>query len=113
MLHPTVSMSIILHGRLLTVQSGLRCRLRKRLTLPAARMVHLRLTYQHHTALRHLYRSLRNLTSTGPTLNDQYRNRLTVTHSSAQTLQRTSALRGHRHLSRRQPENHPTLRPRV
>jgi len=110
---PTVSVSIILHGHLLTVQSGRRCRLRKRPTLPVACMVHLRLTHQHHTALRRLHRSLRSLTSTGPTLNDQYPNRLAVTHSPAQTLLRTGALRGHRRQSRRPPENHPTLRPRI
>jgi len=110
---PTVSVSIILHGHLLTVQSGRRCRLRKRPTLPVACTVHLRLTHQHHTALRRLHRSLRSLTSTGPTLNDQYPNRLAVTHSPAQTLLRTGALRGHRRQSRRPPENHPTLRPRI
>jgi hypothetical protein len=109
----TVSVSIIPHSRILTVHSGRRYRFRKRLTPPAAHMVHPHLTRQHHIALRHLHRSLRSLISTGLTLNDQCPSRLAVTHSSAQTLQRTGALRGHRRLSRRPPENHPTPRPRI
>ena len=108
----TVSVFNIPHSRILTVHSGRRYRFRKRPT-PAAHMVHPHLTHQHHIALRHLHRSLRSLISTGLTLNDQCPNRLAVTHSSAQILQRTGALRGHRRLSRRPLENHPIRRPRI
>ena len=108
----TVSVSIIPHSRVLTVHSGRRYHLRKSPT-PAAHMVHPHLTHQDHIALRHPHRSLRSLTSTGLTLNDQCPSRLAMIHSSAQILQRTGALRGLRRLSRRPPENHLTLRPRT
>ena len=111
---PTVSVSIIHHICILTaVHSGWCYRLRKRLTPPAEHTVHPHLTHQHHIALRHPHRSLRSLISTGLTLNEQCPSRLAVTHSSAQTLQRTGALRGRRRLSRRPPENHPTPQPRI
>jgi hypothetical protein len=105
----TVSVSIIPHSSILTVHSGRRYRFRKMPT-STAHMVHPHLTHQDHIALRHLHRSL---ISTGLTLNDQRPSRLAVTHSSAQILQRTGALRGHRRLSRRPHENHPTPRPRI
>ena len=106
-----VSVSTIPHSRNLTVHSGRRYRFRKRST-PAALMVLPRLTHQRHIALRLLHRSLRSLISTGLILNEQCPSRLATTHSSAQTLQRTGALRGHRRLPRR-PENHPTPRLRI
>jgi len=108
-----VSVSIIPHSRILTFHSGRRYLFRKKPTPPAAHMAHPHLIHQHHIALRHLHHSLRSLISTGLTLNDQCPSRPAVTRSPAQTLQRIGALLGHRRLSRRPPENHPTPRPRI
>ena len=93
------------------VQSGRRCRLQKRLTLPARRVPHR--TRQHHIVLRHPHRSLLSLTSTDRTLSEQYLSRRAVTHSSVLTLQRIGALRDHRRLLKRPSENPPTHQPRI
>lgn len=66
----TVSLFLAPHSRLLTIQSGWRGHLQKRLALPAHRRLYPRLTSRYHISLCHLHSSHHNLTLTGRTPSD-------------------------------------------